>query len=78
MLKCISGFSELMKRKLKKKENRYFRVKTFGEDAAYLRKERSDLFQQMRKAGYQKEEIFYLNLRMLQAAKEDKLETVTR
>lgn len=41
-------------------------------------KERSDLFQQMRKAGYQKEEIFYLNLRMLQAAKEDKLETVSQ
>lgn len=41
-------------------------------------KERSELFQQMRKAGYQKEEIFYLNLRMLQAAKEDKLETVSQ
>lgn len=40
-------------------------------------KERSELLQQMQKAGYQKEEIFYLNLRMLQAAREDRLETIS-
>ena len=41
-------------------------------------KERSELLQQMQKAGYQKEEIFYLNLRMLKAAKEDRIETVSQ
>lgn len=72
-------FFRAYEKEIKKERKRIFsRLKLLVKIQHSHVKEQTELFQQMQKAGYQKEEIFYLNLCMLQAAKEDQLETVSQ
>lgn len=72
-------FFRAYEKEIKKERKRIFsRLKLLVKIQHTHVKEQTELFQQMQKAGYQKDEIFYLNLRMLQAAKEDKVENVSQ
>ena len=72
-------FFRAYEKEIKKERKRIFsRLKLLVKIQHSHVKEQTELFQQMQKAGYQKEEIFYLNLCMLKAAKEDRIETVSQ
>lgn len=72
-------FLRVYEKEIKKERKRIFsRLKLLVKIQHSHIKEQTELFQQLQKAGYQKEEISYLNLCMLKAAKEDQLEEVSQ